>query len=266
MTSEAISIKNLFFSYQSKLKSNSFILEIDELKIFENDFVSLIGPNGCGKSTLLKLISHLLKPEKGEIKIFDKPINELTQKDIAKYIAYVPQTNYSAFPFSVFEIVMMGRFHNIGLLGFESESDKKIVLDALNEMQILHLANKGIKEISGGEAQRVFIARAIAQQSKIILLDEPTSHLDLEHQILIFEKLEELNRNKGKVIITVSHDLNLISNFSQRIILLKDGKLKLDGHKKDVITQKNIKTFFNVDAQLINAEDENFNLIIKRKI
>ncbi len=260
-----ISIDDLFFTYPLS-DENPFTLKINELKIYDVDFISLIGPNGCGKSTLLKIISRLLKPQKGEIKVFDKSLNKISQKELAKYISYVPQTNYSVFPYSVYEIVMMGRFHNLSLMGFETSEDKEIVKSALNEMQVYHLAKKGIKELSGGEAQRVFIARAIAQQSKIILLDEPTSHLDLEHQILIFNKLIELNSKDNKTIITVSHDLNLVANFSRRIVLLKDGMIKLDGDKSVLLNKENIKKYFNVDAEIINNTDNKFNFVINPNI
>lgn len=256
-----IQINNLVFSYPAP-DENIFTLKVDELKIYDADFVSLIGPNGCGKSTLLKIIVNLLKPKKGDIKIFNKLLNKITQKELAKYISYVPQTNYSVFPFSVYEIVMMGRFHKLSMLGFETKEDKEIVKNALNEMQVYHLAKKGIKELSGGEAQRVFIARAIAQQSKIILLDEPTSHLDIEHQIMIFEKLIELNSKDNKTIITVSHDLNLVANYSKRIILLKDGNVKLDGDKKVLLNKDNIRKYFNVDANIINDNTNKFHIVI----
>lgn len=258
----AIEIDNLVYSYPNKRKDNNFALTIDSLIIQENDFVSLIGPNGCGKSTLLKLISNFLKPVNGKIKIFNNEISNISNNNLAKLISFVPQNNFSVFPFSVYEVVMMGRFHKLSLLGFETNEDKDMVLFAMKEMQIDHLANKGIKELSGGEAQRVFIARALAQQSKIILLDEPTSHLDIEHQIMIFEKLIKLNKELHKTILTVSHDLNLIANYSERIILMHQGKIKLDGKNNEVLDPHNIKKYFNVNAQILPRNNSQFNIII----
>lgn len=258
----AIEINKLIYSYSNNKIRNDFVLDIDSLNIQENEFVSLIGPNGCGKSTLLKLISNFIKPISGQIKIFDKNIENISNNNLAKLISYVPQNNFSVFPFSVYEVVMMGRFHQLNLLGFESPADKEIVKFALKEMQIENLANKGIKELSGGEAQRVFIARALAQQSKIILLDEPTSHLDIEHQIMIFEKLIQLNKDLNKTIITVSHDLNLVANYSKRIILLYDGKIKLDGKNDDVLNSENIKKYFKVNSEIVNRNNDKFNIII----
>ncbi|MCX7875746.1 MAG: ABC transporter ATP-binding protein [Melioribacteraceae bacterium] len=260
-----VEINHLKFSYPHQNGLEKFQLSIEKLEIAEADFISLIGPNGCGKSTLLKLISRMIKPEKGEIRVYDKDLFNYNHKQLSKLISYVPQNNYSVFPYSVYEIVMMGRFHNLSLLGFESGDDVEIVKSAMNEMQVYHLAKKGIKELSGGEAQRVFIARAIAQQSKMILLDEPTSHLDIEHQIMIFEKLSDLNSVHKRTIITVSHDLNLVANFSKRIILMMNGEVKLDGNKKSVLNKQNIKEYFNVETEIINYSENDFNIIINPK-
>ncbi|MFA7420264.1 MAG: ABC transporter ATP-binding protein [Melioribacteraceae bacterium] len=262
-TINAIEINDLKFSYSSKTDSLTYFnLSIDSLSIPEGEFVSILGPNGCGKSTLLRLVANLLAIQHGTISIFGKSIQNKSGISFAKTISYVPQMNYSIFPYSVYEIVMMGRTPYLNLLGFEKSEDRKIVNNALAQLEVEHLANKGINEISGGEAQRVFIARALAQDSKIILLDEPNSHLDIEHQISIFELLRNVNRDNGKTIITVSHDLNLVGIYSNRVVVMNAGTITLDGDRKTVLTKENIKRSFNVEAEVINGASDSMNVLV----
>jgi iron complex transport system ATP-binding protein len=231
-------------------------LDIDSWRIEKGDFVSLLGPNGCGKSTLLKLIGRLLNPVVGRIKYSGIDISEIPLKEYAKLISYVPQNNYSIFPFTVYEIVMMGRTPYLGTLGFETAKDKRMVMDALDVMGIVDLKSKSINEISGGEAQRAFIARALAQNPQLILLDEPNAHLDIEHQISIYELLNKLSANHGLTIISVSHDLNLIGLFSQKIAFMINGKISIQGNKKDVLTEENIKKIFNVESTVLFSQEK----------
>lgn len=258
-----LQLQNIKFSYALN-QSNQFTLDIDLWEINKGDFVSLIGPNGCGKSTLLKLIARLIIPADGRIKFSGIDISEIPIKEYAKLVAYVPQTNYSIFPFSVYEIVMMGRTPYLGTLGFETNEDKKIVMEALELMGIAELKSKGINEISGGEAQRAFIARAIAQKPKLILLDEPNAHLDIEHQIEIFELLNNLRIKQHLTIISVSHDLNLVGLYSKEISFMMEGKISLKGNKKKVMTKENIKNIFNVDSMILSSDtDDSVNILIK---
>lgn len=262
-TINAIEINDLKFSYSSKTYSlTHFNLSIDSLSIPEGEFVSILGPNGCGKSTLLRLIANLLAIQHGTITVFGKSIQNKSENRLAKTISYVPQMNYSIFPYSVYEIVMMGRTPYLNLLGFEKSEDRKVVEKALAQLEIEHLAHKGINEISGGEAQRVFIARALAQDSKIILLDEPNSHLDIEHQISIFQLLKNINSENRKTIITVSHDLNLVGIYSNRVVVMNSGTITLDGDKKTVLTKENIKRNFNVEAEVIYSASDSMNVLV----
>lgn len=258
-----LQLQNIKFSY-SLNHGDQFTLDIDSWEIDKGDFVSLIGPNGCGKSTLLKLIARLINPAQGRIKFSGIDITEIPIKEYAKLVAYVPQSNYSIFPFSVYEIVMMGRTPYLGTLGFETDEDKKIVMESLESMGIADLKSKGINEISGGEAQRAFIARAIAQKPKLILLDEPNAHLDIEHQIEIFELLNNLRVSQDLSIISVSHDLNLIGLYSQKISFMLEGKISIKGNKKDVLTKENIKEIMNVDSMILSScTDDSVNILIK---
>ncbi len=252
----AIEIKNLEFAYERSNGQSTFVLKIPEWGIAKGDFVSLLGPNGCGKSTLLRLIANLTELKAGSILIDGEDLLGIERKELAKKIAYVPQKNFSIFPFSVYEIVMMGRTPYLNLMGFENAVDKQIVAEALNLMQVNNLRHKGINELSGGEAQRVFIARALAQKAEIILLDEPNAHLDLEHQIMIFDLLKKLNEQEKITVLTVSHDLNLVGIYSQKVALMNEGIIVLEGEKSKILSEENIRRIFKIDSAVFLTTDK----------
>jgi len=245
-----VHLSNIDFRYKSSRNNSKFALSHFNISINEGEFISILGPNGSGKSTLIKLITGFLKPQKGNIKIFNKELKDYKKKEIAKIIAYVPQIPPSIYPFSVYEIVAMGRFPYLDFTGFEKESDKIIIDNILEIMELSHLADKGINEVSGGEAQRAFIGRALVQQPKILLLDEPNSHLDIKHQISIFNLLKKLNVDSGLTIVTVMHDLNLTSIYSSRVAMLKNGEIVINGNPNETLTPENIKQVFGVNVQI----------------
>ncbi len=240
-----IELNKIEFSY-----GNGFKLHPVSVTVDKKEFLTILGPNGSGKSTLLKLISGYLKPSSGSVKIDGRNINEFDSLEIAKIFSYVPQFTYSIFPYSVYEIVMMGRTPYFNFAGYESNEDREIVEEALQRLELDLLAEKGINEISGGEAQRAFIAKALVQRAKVMLLDEPNAHLDIKHQIQIFELLAQLNEEEELTIITVSHDLNLPGHFSKKILLLKEGEMLKYGDKKEILTEKNINEVFEVNVNL----------------
>jgi iron complex transport system ATP-binding protein len=157
----------------------------------------------------------------------------------------------------------MGRTPYLNVMGFENDADKEIVDEALNRMQIDKLKHKGINEISGGEAQRVFIARAIAQKAEIILLDEPNAHLDLEHQVMIFNLLKKLNEEEKITVLTVSHDLNLVGIYSKKVALMNEGNIVMEGEKSEILTKDNIKRIFKIESAVFSSLDsESINVLI----
>ncbi len=259
-----VQIRNLYFTYRSHNNDTEFELSIENLEIEKGNFVSILGPNGSGKSTILKIIAGLLPYKTGSIIVDGIELNKYTEKEYSKIVAYVPQKTYTIFPFSVYEIVMMGRTPYQNLLAFENKSDLEIVNYAMELLGISHLKKKGINEISGGELQRVFIARALAQEPRIILLDEPNAHLDLEHQISIFTMLKKMNTEQNLTIINISHDLNLVGIYSSEIILMKNGKIASHGNKTTMLSEQNIKNIFNVDAEIVYSDNGNIsNVIVK---
>jgi iron complex transport system ATP-binding protein len=258
-----IEIKELEFSYDSAEGRTGFHLSIPSWNIAAGDFVSLLGPNGCGKSTLLRLIAHLTDLPQGKILIDGRNIKSYSRTELAKKIAYVPQKNFNIFPFSVYEIVLMGRTPYLGLMGFEKQKDITIVDQAIEMMQIGHIRKKGINEISGGEAQRVFIARALAQKAEIILLDEPNAHLDLRSQIMIFDLLKKLNEEEKITILTVSHDLNLVGLYSKKVAMMREGIIALEGEKTGILNEKNIREIFKIESAVFrSADNRSFNVLL----
>ena len=216
------------------------IFENLTITITSGQMFGIIGPNGSGKSTLLKLLAGVVHPQKGTVSLFGHDLRSLAPDAIGKLLAYVPQEVEIAFPFTVQEVVLMGRYPHKkdriwDLWGWESNADHAAAERAMTEMNVLHLAEHAIGELSGGERQRVWIARALAQEPEVLLLDEPTAFLDLNYQLEISRILHRLVRERGLAIVLVSHDLNLASQYCDRLLLLDRGNLAALDHPRIVL-------------------------------
>lgn len=238
-----LQIKNLKFSYNDKE-----ILKTINLKFNTGYFYSIIGPNGSGKSTLLKNIAKIVSPEENSIIIDNKDITKINKKELAKIISVIPQEINIGYDFTVYDIVLMGRNPYKKFFQDFNKEDREIAQKYMQETNTWELRNKLITELSGGEKQRVIAARALAQEADIILLDEPTSHLDLQYQIEFLKIFRNLK--KDKIIIAVLHDLNLSSIFSDQIILINSGKIIDKGIPSEVICAKNIKDVYNLAVEI----------------
>ena len=221
-------------------RAHSPIFEELAVAIGATQMLGVIGPNGSGKSTFLKLLAGIVRPQKGTVSLFGEDLSRLSPDTVGKLLAYVPQEFQVSFPFTVQDIVLMGRYpHRSGglwdLWGWESQSDYAAAEQAMAELNVLHLANCGIGELSGGERQRALIARALAQEPAILLLDEPTAFLDLNYQLEISRVLHRLVRERGLTIILVSHDLNLASQYCDCLLLLDRGRLVAFDHPRTVL-------------------------------
>jgi iron complex transport system ATP-binding protein len=214
----------------------------------KGEFVGVIGPNGSGKSTLLKILYSLLSPQKGEILFELIPMKKMSRADIAKRIAVVAQETHLLFPFSVLETVLMGRSPYLGSHLFESEKDLEIVKKAMEWTEVLPFSERPMDELSGGERKRVFITRALAQEPEVILLDEPTTNLDIHHQMDFLDLILTLNRERGLTIVMASHDMNLTSEFCDRLILLQEGRIYKMGTPDEVITKENIEKVYGCEV------------------
>lgn len=244
-----VEVKNLSFKYLSHDVLNNINFAVEK-----GEFVSIVGPNGTGKSTLLKILSGFLEPSGGEI-IFDgKEIKKTKPHDLAKKRAFVTQDNSVNFPYKSIEIVMMGRFPYSGLLEKETKEDEDIVKDVMEKTSVWNLASRPVTELSGGERQRVMIAKALAQKPRVLFLDEPTASFDINYQIDILDYIKTLNREEGVTVLMVIHDLNLASQYSDRIILLKNGSIHSFGRPSEVITEKNIEDVFSIKVKIEKDE------------
>jgi iron complex transport system ATP-binding protein len=212
------------------------------------EFVGVIGPNGSGKTTLLKILYRLLSPQKGEVLFELAPLKKMNRNDIAKRIAVVSQEAQLLFPFSVLETVLMGRSPYLGQLMFESEKDLEIAKRAMEWTNILPFSERPMDELSGGERKRVFIARALAQEPEVILLDEPTANLDIHHQMDFLNLILTLNREKGLTIVMASHDMNIASEFCDRLILFQRGRIYKMGTPEEVITKEHIESVYGCEV------------------
>ena len=224
------------------------ILEDVDFTVNEGDFVGIIGPNGSGKTTLLKSISRTLKPYKGTILLDKTDVYSIKSMDLAKQMAIVPQESNIGFSFTALDIVLMGRNPHMKRFQMESESDLTIVRKAMNRTNTWHLADRPINELSGGEKQRVVIARALAQEPKVLLLDEPLTHLDMINQLEIMDLVKELCVKERLIVLAVVHDLNLAARYCSSILLLKGARIFAAGPVENVLTSENIKSVFHVDA------------------
>ena len=227
------------------------------LKVKQDEFLGIIGPNGGGKSTLLRSICGILKAWKGKVSLSGRDITSIGRKELAREIGYVPQVSSFVFPFTCEEVVLMGRYAHKK----NRKRDYEITRWAMELTDTLLLRERRIDELSGGELQRVVIARAIAQEPKILLLDEPTTHLDINHQIEIF-RLLSLLRKREITIVTVLHDLNLASEHCERVVVVKDGSIAYEGIPEKIINEDIVKRIYNVEVPIIQNPLSNLPLVL----
>jgi iron complex transport system ATP-binding protein len=234
-----MTLKDVGFRYGSLWAVKGINLQVSPGEIF-----GILGPNGSGKSTLLKIMDGMLFPHTGEVLIKNKGLSHFRRSSIAREIAMVAQENHFRFSFSTLEVVLMGRFPHLRRLQFEGERDMAVTLKALKATNALDLADRSIHELSGGERQRVLIARALAQEPEIILLDEPTSFLDIKHKIDIFRMVSTLSEDRGLSVVVVSHDIDLAAQFCHRLVMLKKGSIHEMGEPDNVITAATIEAVY----------------------
>lgn len=243
-----ISINDLSFSY----KSNK-ILDNLNITVGESEIMSLVGPNGSGKTTLIKCIDRILKP-KGSILLDGREVQEMKQQEIARQIGYVPQSSSTPLATTVFDTVLMGRRPHISWRVTDQDLDK--VADMLERLNLQELAMRDFGQLSGGQKQKVLIARALAQEPTILLLDEPTSNLDMKHQLDVLETISSMVKEKGISAVMAIHDLNLAARFSDKLVMLKKGVVYAAGTPNELISEKNISDVYGVEALVMRSLDK----------
>jgi len=241
---------SLQFNQVSFSYLNGLVLRDINLTVKAGEMVGLLGPNGSGKTTLIKLASGVLKPRYGEIRLDGSTLNQLSRKAIARHVAVVPQQFHIPFAFTTSEVVMLGRIPFVKALAGETLVDKQIVDEAIRLVGISHLVNRRFDELSGGERQKIILAMALAQQPELLLLDEPTVHLDISHQVETLELVRRLNFEHGLTVIAAMHDLNLASLYFDRLILLKEGRIWAEGTPAQVLTESSISEVFSASVRV----------------
>lgn len=249
-TNHEIAVEEL---YWKPSKDEPYILKDINLLLEEGNFYGIIGPNGSGKTSLVKHLLKFVETKSGNIKLNDINLKEIKRQELAKLIALVPQNTSMDFAFLAYDIVMMGRVPYQKRFEDDSEYDKKVVLEAMKLTDCYDIKEKPVSQLSGGEAQRVLTARAIAQDTKWLILDEPTSSLDIKHQIELMEALIKLQKNKLKTIIAVLHDINMASRYCNRIILMKDGRIYKSGTTEEVFTKENLFEVYGIDFEIVES-------------
>lgn len=241
----SIKVEDLFFSYGKRevIRNVCFTVRPGE-------FMGILGPNGSGKTTLLNCVSGALKFERGRVMVGGKDVLTTGSLEMARLVAMVPQDSAITFGFTVEEVVLMGRYSHIDRFRLEDAQDYEVAEAAMRATGIWRLRERLVTNLSGGERQRVVIARALAQEPRVLLLDEPTTHLDIRHQLEVLGLIKELNDKRGLTVLAVFHDLNLASRFSDRLLLMDNGTVMASGSPEEVLTDANIEKAFNVDAKI----------------
>lgn len=240
-----VRLKNITIGYRNKI-----IAENLQLNLHANEIVCLLGANGCGKTTLLKTVLGLLKPLSGEIIIDKMPQPQWSKRELARFVGYVPQSHNDTFAFSVEEIVLMGRTAYLDWYSSPKAEDVKIVLRVLQQLNIEHLRHRIYSQLSGGERQLVLIARALAQQPRLLIMDEPTSNLDFGNQIRVLEQIRQLKR-QGLAILLTTHQPNHVRHVADRVILLHQSSIAADGKSEDVLTLENLSLIYQLDVNIL---------------
>ncbi|HHG8193393.1 ferric enterobactin transport ATP-binding protein FepC [Streptococcus pneumoniae] len=248
---------NLTCGYDEKI-----ILENINIKIPEEKISVIIGSNGCGKSTLIKTLSRLIKPLEGEVLLDNKSINSYKEKDLAKHIAILPQSPIIPESITVADLVSRGRFPYRKPFKSLGKDDLEIINRSMVKANVEDLANNLVEELSGGQRQRVWIALALAQDTSILFLDEPTTYLDISYQIELLDLLTDLNQKYKTTICMILHDINLTARYADYLFAIKEGKLVAEGKPEDILNDKLVKDIFNLEAKIIRDPISNSPLMI----
>jgi iron complex transport system ATP-binding protein len=240
----AIHTRDLSFAYKDR-----GVLHAVSLSVEKGEMVGILGPNGSGKTTLLRVLSAVLSAQ-GEIKLNGRKIATYGRRELSKLFAVVAQESHVNFPYTVAEIVLMGRASYHSPFALEGKKDLEVARASMELTDCLSLSDRYLHELSGGEKQRVMIARALAQEPEILLLDEPSAFLDLKHQVQVFELLHRLNRERVLTIVAALHDLNLAALFFSRLVMLREGKIYRDGSPREVLTEKTIDEVYGIRVRV----------------
>lgn len=255
----AAEVRHLDWSYRNKPLFRNL-----QTKLPQDAFISIVGPNGSGKTTLLRHLLGHLEPMKGSVTLFGKNLKDYDQKEMARKASYVPQTSRLEYDFTVFDCVAMGRYAHGSRLSVLTSHDNQIITQSLEAMEMAHLADRLATELSGGEYQRMLIARALAQQSEVIFLDEPVSHLDIHNQREILRLLRRLVDQKIATVVCILHDLNSVSAYSDLVIMMRSGIIVAEGTVEHVLTKERIESVYRIEVDVVNEKRMERPIILPR--
>jgi iron complex transport system ATP-binding protein len=240
-----LTVEHLHAGYGDKC-----VLQDVTFAVAPGEFLGLLGPNGCGKTTLLRAMRGTLKPRRGCVRLGERDVQTIDKRSLARTMAYLPQDLAIALDFTVRELALMGRSPHLSRFVRESGEDRRVAEQAMRLADVLHLADRPVTALSGGDRQRALIAMCLAQQPKILLLDEPTNHLDLAHQLSILDLVARLNRGGDLAVVAVFHDLNLAAEYCGRLVLMENGRVAATGTPAEVITEEAIRRVYGVQVSV----------------
>ena len=246
-----LEVKDLYFRYRGEKKDT---LKGISLKAERGKVTAVLGPNGSGKSTLFKCICGIVDDFRGEVIIDGTSLKKMSFRKRARLISFVPQGHNPPFSYTVFDVVLMGRASYVGMFSSPKKDDIKMAEDSMKTVGIYHLKDKAYTEISGGERQLTLIARALAQKAPVMILDEPVSHLDFKNQLKILNLIKRLSEKKEICVLMSLHDPNLVLNFSDKVIVLKDGKKIEEGRPEEVLKEELIRYVYGIDVRIISSD------------
>ncbi|WP_327252032.1 ABC transporter ATP-binding protein [Streptomyces sp. NBC_01244] len=254
---QRLTAENVTLGYDQRVIAENLSVEIPD-----NSFTVIVGPNACGKSTLLRALSRMLKPSQGRVLLDGQAIGSMPAKKVAKTLGLLPQSSIAPDGITVADLVSRGRYPHQGLLRQWSGEDERIVEESMASTGVAELADRAVDELSGGQRQRVWIAMALAQQTPLLLLDEPTTYLDIQHQIEVLNLCAELHEDQGRTLVAVLHDLNHAARYATHLIAMRDGKVVAEGPPAEVVTAELVERVFGLRCQVISDPETGTPLVI----
>ncbi|MFE3328423.1 ABC transporter ATP-binding protein [Streptomyces sp. NPDC059176] len=254
---QRLAAESVTLAYDQRIIAEQLSVDIPD-----NSFTVIVGPNACGKSTLLRALSRMLKPNQGRVLLDGQSIHSMPAKKVAKVLGLLPQSSIAPDGITVADLVARGRYPHQGLLRQWSRDDERIVRDSMAATGVDELADRYVDELSGGQRQRVWIAMALAQQTPLLLLDEPTTFLDIQHQLEILDLCAELHEAQGRTLVAVLHDLNQAARYATHLIAMRGGKIAAEGAPEDVVTADLVEQVFGVRVQVIDDPETATPLVV----